>query len=340
MLSVLQDRTGKVLVRKLGNGTCELRCEPHDPTVIPPHSPCTTAYSDELISLIFEAYGAIYTCDEISRDIDESEAALDVKYSVLAYLGEKIFSMDLRILDYGCGAGSSTLTLARLFPHAQISGLDFMDKFLKVARLRAAHYGALNVMFHSVPKSGVEAGAPSFDIVFLNAVFEHLLPGERPIVLESIWRVLKPGGVLILNQTPHRWFPIETHTSGLPLINYLPDSLAFWAVRQFCKRIVRSYTWDELLRAGVRGATVSEILRLLKRTDLRAERLRPIRLANSWAGIWYAAKRARLSKVTRVLTRAGIVAAELVVRISRLPISPYINIAVAKGDLDQRYRTP
>jgi hypothetical protein len=91
-------------------------------------------------------------------------------------------------------------------------------------------------------------------------------------------------------------------------------------------------SWDELLRAGVRGATVSEITRNLTTIDPTAHRLAPIRFGSNWAGIWYAAKRARLDKVNASLMRSAIVATENFVRLTRLPFAPYLNIAYSKGN--------
>ena len=332
----LEDNLGRVEIKSLPDGTRHLRAIPRNPTIRAPHSPCETNYPDELIRLIFASYGSIHTCDEISRDVDETEAALDVRYSVLAYFKEDIFSQALRILDYGCGAGSSTLALARLFPHARIQGIDFVDAFLRIAQLRAAHYGLKNVEFSQVTESGSTAlPETEFDIVFLNAVYEHLLPKERPVVMRSIWNALKPGGALTLNQTPHRWFPIETHTSGLPLINYLPDSMAHWTIKRFGTRFTKTHSWEQLLRAGVRGASVSEIMRNIRRVDPQAVRLRPIQLAKTWAGIWYAAKRARMRKVTSVVARS-IAMTEHFVSVTHAPISPYVNIVVAKSGLPEQ----
>jgi hypothetical protein len=53
------------------------------------------------------------------------------------------------------------------------------------------------------------------------------------------------------------------HTTGLPLINYLPDALAFAATKRFCKRLNGDEEWPALLRAGIRGATIGEILHVL-----------------------------------------------------------------------------
>jgi hypothetical protein len=65
-----------------------------------------------------------------------------------------------------------------------------------------------------------------FDYIMFNAVFEHLLPHERPRLLPAVFvRHLRPVGVMFLNQTPYRYSLVEVHTTGgLPLINYLPES--------------------------------------------------------------------------------------------------------------------
>ena len=63
--------------------------------------------------------------------------------------------------------------------------------------------------------------AREFDIVFSNAVVEHV--GSRRAqanFLEDICRVGKSFFVT----TPSRWFPVEHHT-GLPLLHYLPPNL-------------------------------------------------------------------------------------------------------------------
>jgi 2-polyprenyl-3-methyl-5-hydroxy-6-metoxy-1,4-benzoquinol methylase len=326
----LENSTGRLYFEPLNEGGLRLRAETGDQKFRIAGSPLITYYPIELVSLIFESYGAGYTCDEISRDTDETEAALDVRYSIVAYFDDEIFTRRLRILDYGCGAGSSTITLARLFPNADIVGFDINPAFLEIARRRAKHYGLDRVSYAKVEKTGFVEGVSDFDMAFLNAVYEHLLPSERSSVLASTWRALNAGGILIVNQTPYRWFPVETHTSGLPLINYLPDRLALLAVHKLSKRRLKIDTWEQLLRAGVRGATVGEITGHLKRLEGGVQLLSPCRLSMTWAGIWYAAKRARLGKVGRPATRRAIVLMEMLVRLTRLPFSPYLNIAMRK----------
>ena len=40
--------------------------------------------------------------------------------------------------------------------------------------------------------------------------------------------MIREGGYLFIDQTPSLLFPMELHTTGLALINYLPARLSFW----------------------------------------------------------------------------------------------------------------
>ena len=62
----------------------------------------------------------------------------------------------------------------------------------------------------------------SFDVVFSNAVIEHVGGEEqqRRFVAEAL-RV----GRRVFITTPNRWFPVEVHTR-LPLVHWLPDALS------------------------------------------------------------------------------------------------------------------
>lgn len=330
-LSVMQIPSfdGHLEVSELAGGRYHLRGVPAVAGAAVPHSPCVTDYSLELIKAILKHYGACFVCDQIGREQDETEAALDVRHSVEAYFSDDVFQDRVRILDYGCGAGGSTVTLAELFPHAIIVGVDYQESLVDIARMRAKQLRLDGrVKFEVVPPDG-KVGVKPFDFVFLNAVYEHLLPAERAPVIQNALEVLLYGGHLVINQTPHRLFPIETHTSSLPFINYLPDSVAHWAMRTFSRSVTKSCTWEELLRHGIRGATVSEIMRNVKAAEPYAKLLRPIRLARTWAGIWYATKQHRLHKAS-AKQRFLVKWAKRFVQAFRLPFSPYISIAVRK----------
>lgn len=328
----LEDEDGRIEVTRMPDGAHRVRAVPSEAASFDLNSPQTTRYPTELIRKIFEAFGSLYTCQEIGRDTDETDAALDVRFSIGAYMDDAWMRRPMRVLDYGCGSGSSSMTLTRLLENAELVGMDYVPAFIEIARSRAEFYGEADRARFAVVDASGRSSIPEghrFDAVFLNAVYEHLLPSERPVVLREIWMALEPGGLLFVNQTPHRWFPIESHTTGLPGINYLPRSLAHRATRRYCRRVVRDYTWNELLRAGIRGATAREIMHHVRSVDPRAEMLKPIRIASCWPAVWYAAKRHRMRSLGA--SKHVFELACKVVETTGLPITPYLTLAIRKG---------
>ena len=180
------------------------------------------------------------------------------------------------------------MVLARLLPPCEIVGIELEGRLLDIARLRAQHFGRESIRLLQSPSGdSLPPDLGEFDFIMFNAVFEHLLPNERRTLLPMVWQHLRPGGVLFLNQTPYRFSAFEVHTTGgMPLINYLPDRLTLWVVRKFCKRVAPTESWNSLLRRGIRGGTVPEILDILSGSG-RAELLRPRREVGDRIDLWY-----------------------------------------------------
>jgi len=224
-----------------------------------------TSYPEELILLILGIKGPGYLCDEIARDEDPAYVATSLKQDILSFVPAEDFR-GKRILDFGCGSGASTMILNRMLNGAEIHGVELDPKLLSIARARATHYGTDPERLRLAPDGNTLPGnLGTFDTVVLSAVWEHLLPMERPAVLKQIWSVLRPGGYLFLNQTPNRFSPLESHTTGLPLINFLPDRFAHKAAVRFSRRTKPDTTWQTLLRQGIRGGTKNEVLELIRR---------------------------------------------------------------------------
>jgi 2-polyprenyl-3-methyl-5-hydroxy-6-metoxy-1,4-benzoquinol methylase len=254
-----------------------------------------TDYSMETVREIASLKGPAWAVDEIARECDRSYLEQHLDVDLCAFV-EPDEVDGRRVLDFGCGCGSSTLVLSRLYPRAEVVGLDIEPEYLRIARLRAAERTTSARFFCSSPEDPVPPDHGRFGVAVMCGVVEHLLPEERSPVLAAVWRALDPGGVLFIHQTPHRWFPWEPHTTLLPGINYLPDVLArrvaMWSPRiragVYLPERGGQDGWQALLRAGVRGATTSEIVSRLRTRGADLEVLRPCRLGISdEVELWY-----------------------------------------------------
>jgi 2-polyprenyl-3-methyl-5-hydroxy-6-metoxy-1,4-benzoquinol methylase len=285
MVATLEHRDGKVFVEGLSNGRQKIRVELSDRAQFSPSLECETSYPLELINLILEIKGPAWICDEISRDEDPEYVLKHLETEMRAFFRFEDVA-GKRILDFGCGSGASTMCLAKLFPKSEIVGVELERDLLKVARGRLDYYGFENVRLLQSP-SGTELPPEigSFDLIVLSAVYEHLLPDERSVVLPHLWSLLNEEGTLFLDQTPHRYFPLELHTTSLPFINYLPDGMTLKAARRFSRRVSNDESWDSLLRAGIRGATIGEIRNHLKNAELLTPTMSGLR---DRVDLWYA----------------------------------------------------
>ena len=169
----------------------------------------------------------------------------------------------------------------------------------------------------------------SFDGILLSAVFEHLLPDERLGLMPRLWSMLKPGGLVFVNETPNRLFPAELHTTGLPLINYLPRGAAHWLARRFSGRVDPESSWERLLREGIRGGTAAEVLRCL---GPEAELLRPSREGRrDSVDLWYDASLRRGGDSGKKRAFRGF--AKFAERLTGRIWTPEITLAVRKSPL-------
>ena len=260
----LEQEYGRVSVEQLDDGRRHIRVFPYHDDLFVHEYEWTTAYPLDLIKLILEINGVAGLCFEIMRDEDSNFVQKYLFNDLSAYFDLESFR-GKRILDFGCGTGASSVILARLIPESTIVGVELSESAIKVGNARLQYYGFQNrVTFINSPSEGeLPFDLGSFDLVVMSAVYEHLLPAERTILMPQLWDLVSDGGYLFLNQTPDIRFPFELHTTMLPLINYLPDRLVLATARRLTKRVSTDDTWESLLRKGIRGATEHEIKRKL-----------------------------------------------------------------------------
>ncbi|MGQ0833354.1 MAG: methyltransferase domain-containing protein [Gammaproteobacteria bacterium] len=100
-----------------------------------------------------------------------------------------------RIVDLGCGFGKSTWPLKRVFPQAEVIGIDLAAPCLRLAAHRAGRQG-LAIHFRQADASATKLETGSVDLVTSTMLVHELPVDVLPRVFAEAARLLAPGGVL------------------------------------------------------------------------------------------------------------------------------------------------
>lgn len=98
-----------------------------------------------------------------------------------------------RILDLGCGEGQLTTTLARVYPQAEVIGLDNDPRAIVKAQARALESRRGNVTFVTGDITERLPDGP-FDLIYASLVLLHV--HEYAQVVRDAYAALAPGGML------------------------------------------------------------------------------------------------------------------------------------------------
>ncbi|UTH72711.1 class I SAM-dependent methyltransferase [Chromobacterium sp. IIBBL 290-4] len=119
-----------------------------------------------------------------------------------------------RLLEVGCGVGAQTEILLRRFPDAQITGIDFSQRQLAVARqrLQGSPYHDRANLLH-MDAEDLDFPPASYDAAFLCWILEHVNSPER--VLGEVRRVLRPGARLYATEAMNATFFLSPYSANL-----------------------------------------------------------------------------------------------------------------------------
>lgn len=173
-----------------------------------------------------------------------------------------------RVVDYGCGTGSSALPMVEM--GAEVVGFDIDLAAIRIARQRLedAVGGERSTYEFRAGTSARAAGLSrgGADLVYLNAVIERVPKRDRPAVLADVVRLVRPGGHVVIAQSPNRFWPRDVYLSGLWLVPWTPAGSAVgrWAAvrwgRQRDRRTVTVNKGLDLEQRGLWGVTYPELL--------------------------------------------------------------------------------
>ena len=128
-------------------------------------------------------------------------------------------SSHIKILDHGCGGGSTIMYLAAS-GYTEVFGVDLggdLDKIDCAVRAISAS---------NEPRVGIYDGYKlpfankSVDLIFSQQVLEHVKDQFIEFYIDEEARIISDSGI-VYHQIPHRWTPWESHTKTW-FIHYLP----------------------------------------------------------------------------------------------------------------------
>lgn len=100
----------------------------------------------------------------------------------------------LRLLDVGCGSGTISVTLAKVIPEGDVTGVDLKPEILPRAQAVADIAGVKNIKFIEGDAYKLPFEDSSFDITHCHQMLTHLK--EPWNALREMLRVTKPGGIV------------------------------------------------------------------------------------------------------------------------------------------------
>jgi SAM-dependent methyltransferase len=172
----------------------------------------------------------------------------------------------LRVLEVGCSFGHMTEFLAEQPEVTTLAAFDTDPAFVELTRAKVEELELDAVREVRHLDQGATCRLPwgdeAFDLVVAVGVVEHLPVRYRREQVDQYYRVLAGGGLLAILDTPNRWFPLETHSVGLPLVQWLPPTLAYRYARLGRRCRFRSVSYEAFVADGTgwRNATFADCL--------------------------------------------------------------------------------
>jgi ubiquinone/menaquinone biosynthesis C-methylase UbiE len=113
----------------------------------------------------------------------------------------------LKFLEMGCGRGYSFPVIIKYFNPEKIVAFDLDEKELEKAKKLRGKKGLENVEIVNLDATSLPFPGNSFDVVFVSAVLHHIK--DWPRAISESFRVLTPGGYLILKEPLKRSFNVK-----------------------------------------------------------------------------------------------------------------------------------
>jgi ubiquinone/menaquinone biosynthesis C-methylase UbiE len=120
-------------------------------------------------------------------------------------------------MDIGCGLGASTILLAQEYPNSRLTGSDYHDKSIELARKRASDAGVADRVSFEVATAATFSGS-GYDLA---ATFDCLHDMGDPLgAARHVRQALKPDGT---------WMIVEPYASDVVAENMNPVGRIYYS---------------------------------------------------------------------------------------------------------------
>src|SRR5207344_2382567 len=129
-----------------------------------------------------------------------TQIAASMRESGEALVGKLGITEGMRVLDLGCGDGTTAVPAAQL--GADVLGVDIASNLVAAGKARAEELGLTNLSFRQGDASNLnELDDESFDLVI--SIFGAMFAPKPFDVAKEMVRVTKPGGRIVMGN----WIP-------------------------------------------------------------------------------------------------------------------------------------
>ncbi len=221
-----------------------------------------TRYSERVVRMLVERKGPRRAPPYLAYKETRGRHFLGPLFRYLGGRGAR----GLSVLEVGCSFGHMTEYLAEQPEVGGIHTFDTDPDFVAMTRAKVEELGLTAVKDVAWLGNDETCRLPHpdgrFDLVLAVGVVEHLPARNRRAQVDEYYRVLAPGGHIAILDTPNRLFPLETHSVGLPLVQWLPPGLAYRYARAGRPGAFGRVTYAEFTADGTgwRNATIGDCL--------------------------------------------------------------------------------
>jgi 2-polyprenyl-6-hydroxyphenyl methylase/3-demethylubiquinone-9 3-methyltransferase len=172
--------------------------------------------------------------------------------------------LGLKVVDIGCGGGILAESIAIL--GAEVTGIDIVEKNIKIASLHAQEQG-LSVDYRLMTAAELAAGGACFDVVLNMEVVEHV--ADLPAFMRDCNQLTGRDGVMFvatINRTLLAW--LLAIIGAEYVLRWLPRGTHRWKLFRKPRELSALLAEGGLVSRDITGVAVNPLTRRMRFTRL------------------------------------------------------------------------